>query len=175
MITKNQFGVIYCITVFSCLWGIYLFSFKSSNPNEKYSFGECLFDYTYPMPIINRNNEIDYEKCLDGWSMNHFFIYFTVGLLFPREYFLVVFLSIACEIMEILGKSRGRLSDIIVNSSGYIVGSHLSSHMGVKIKIDDDSMDMLMPCMLLTFFVFYKIAKKRKKELKNIKIATWKE
>ena len=77
--------------------------------------------------------------------------------------------------MEILGKSRGRLSDIIVNSLGYILGSYLTSHMGVRITVHDDSMVMLMPCMLLTFFVFYKIAKKRKKELKNIKIATWKE
>ena len=175
MITKNQFGVFYSVTVFTCLWGIYLFSFKNPNPNNKYSFGECLFEYLYPMPIINRNGELDYEKCLDGWSINHFFIYFTIGLLFPKEYFLVVILSLICEILEILGKSRGRLSDIIINSIGYFVGSQLSNYMNIKVQIADDSREMIMPCMLLAFFVFYKIAKKRDKELKNINIPTWKE
>ena len=46
--------------------------------------------------------------------------------------------------------------------------------MNIKIQIADDSMIMLMPCMLLAFFVFYKIAKKRDKELKNINIPTGK-
>ena len=66
MISKNQFGVIYLLTIFTCLWGIYLFLIKDSNPNSKYKFGECFFKYIYPLPIINRNKEIDYEKCLDG-------------------------------------------------------------------------------------------------------------
>ena len=175
MITTNQFGVIYSLTIFTCLWGLYLFLFKDPNPNKKYSFGECLIDYIYQMPIINRNRELDYEKCLDGWSINHFFIYFTVGLLFPREYLLVVFLSVLCEIMEIIGRSRGRLSDIIINFSGYLLGSYLTNHMGLKVQIQDDCLVMLLPSILLMMLVFAKIGKKRVNELDKINIATWKE
>ena len=72
MITKNQFGVFYSVTVFTCLWGIYLFNFKNPNPNKKYSFGECLFEYI--RPTINRNWELDREKCLDGWSIIIFYL-----------------------------------------------------------------------------------------------------
>ena len=175
MITKNQFGVIYMLTIFTCLWGIYLFLIKDSNPNNKYTFGECLFNYVKPLPIINRNREIDYEKCLDGWSVNHFLLYLITGLFFPREYLLVFGLSLLCEVLEILGKSRGRLSDIIVNSLGYILGSYLSAFIGIKIIVDNDAMPMILPCALLVSLVFLKISKKRYAEIKNIKLPTWKE
>ena len=52
MLSKNQFGVLYLLTIFTCLWGFYLFNLKSQNPNEKYLFGECITQYNIPLPII---------------------------------------------------------------------------------------------------------------------------
>lgn len=175
MISKNQFGVIYLLTIFTCLWGIYLFLIKDSNPNSKYKFGECFFKYIYPLPIINRNKEVDYEKCLDGWSINHFLIYLVTGMFFPKEYFLVLFLSLSCEIMEILGSSRGRLSDIIINFTGYTLGSFLNLYFPVKIQVEDDAMSMILPSILLSVMVFIKIGRKRIKEFHKINVPTWKE
>ena len=175
MITKNQFGVIYLLTIFTCLWGIYLFLIKNSNPNSKYKFGECLFNYIHPLPIINRNREIDYEKCLDGWTLNHFLIYLITGIFFPHEYILILFLSICCEIMEILGRSRGRLSDIIINLSGYIIGSFLYQYFPITLEVENDVMCMILPSILLSLLVFIKIGRKRRKELNKIKLPTWKE
>ena len=175
MITKNQFGVIYMLTIFTCLWGLYLFLFKDPNPNKKYTLGECLFNYIYPIPMINRNRQLDYEQCLDGWSVNHFVIYMITGMFFPHEYLLVFGLSLLCEVLEILGRSRGRLSDIIVNSLGYLLGSFLSSYVGIKIIVDNDAMPMIIPCALLVSMVFLKISKKRYAELNKIKLPTWKE
>ena len=81
------------LTIFTCLWGIYLFLIKDSNPNNKYTFGECIFNYVKPLPIINRNREIDYEKCLDGWSVNHFLLYLIMDF-FPKRIFISIWIII---------------------------------------------------------------------------------
>ena len=175
MLTKNQFGVLFMLTLFTCIWGFYLFNLKSKNPNKKYIFGECVKDYEIPLPIINRNWELDYEKCLDGWSVNHFTIYMITGILFPSEYSMVFLLSIACEILEILGRSRGRLSDVIINFLGYFVGSYISGFMEIKVDITNEYKSLILPCFILAILVFLKISKKRMEQLDKIKIATWKE
>jgi len=175
MLSKNQFGVLYLLTIFTCLWGFYLFNLKSQNPNEKYLFGECITQYNIPLPIINRNWELDYEKCLDGWTINHFTIYLITGLLFPKEYLLVIFLSIGCEILEILGRSRGRLSDIIINFTGYFVGSLLSEYFSINVDIDNNYETLITPCFILAILVFLKISKKRRQQLDKINLPTWKE
>jgi hypothetical protein len=174
-LTKNKFGVLFSLTIFTCLWGIYLFLIKSKDPNEKYLFGECLLDYKYHMPLINRNNELDYEKCFDGWSLVHLGGYIITGILFPNEFLFVLLLSILCEIGEIIIKSRGRLSDVIINSIGYMVGTLLSSYIKIDIDIDDEYNNFIIPCIILVIFVFYKISKKRKNDLDKLEIPTWKE
>ena len=175
MLTKNQFGVLYVLTIFTCLWGLYLFNFKSKDPNSKYLLGECVTDYSIPMPLINRYWELDYEKCLDGWSINHLCIYLVTGMLFPNEYLMVFLLSLICEIMEILGRSRGRLSDIIVNLVGYLIGSLLSTIIIINFDIDGNYKSFILPCFILSILVFIKIAKRRRNELDKIKLPSWKE
>ena len=175
MISKNQFGIIFILTIFSFLWYVYLEFIKTKNPNEEYLFGKCLFNYSIHPPIINRFWKLDFERCFDIWSLVHFFIYLITGSLFPGELILIFILSLKCEILEILMKSRGRISDIFFNIFGYLVGCYISKFIKIKIDFDNYYTYFIIPSFLFTLFIFYKIYIKRKKELKKIKLPSWKE
>jgi hypothetical protein len=71
----------------------------------------------------------------DCWSLSHFLFYITLGFLFPHYWKLVLFIGIIWEIYEYIGAHVEKLlfpkeklywcakfSDIIVNTSGFIVG-----------------------------------------------------
>ena len=83
---------------------------------------------------------------LDGWSVAHFGFFATLGYLYPDTFFLAMGLGISWEVFEhLLGKNRpgvlggfgdcmttdpgvtgswwfGRISDIIVNAIGFMIG-----------------------------------------------------
>lgn len=61
---------------------------------------------------------------MDGWSIGHFAIYFTIGLFVPNAYLLVLGVSVMTELWEYIYGWRARwLLDPIVNLSGYACGT----------------------------------------------------
>lgn len=69
------------------------------------------------------NNVCDKEN-LDGWSIGHFAIYFTIGLFVPGAYIWVFLISVLCEVWEWHQGWRARwFLDPIVNMLGYVAGT----------------------------------------------------
>lgn len=90
---------------------------------------------------------------LDGWSISHFTFFFILGYLYPQKIKLTVFLGILWEIFEYLYDNYkptfldgfghcvttdpkkknviwwyGKISDIFVNYSGFVIGSYLKTN-----------------------------------------------
>lgn len=69
------------------------------------------------------NNRCDQEN-LDGWSIGHFAIYFTIGMFVPNAYLLVLGVSILTELWEYVYGWRARwFLDPLVNVLGYACGT----------------------------------------------------
>lgn len=125
--------IIFIITVFLiCIYGKY----RCSHPE-------------YKDILMTKFNFLD----LDGWSATHFILFFILGYIYPTKIWLCISLGILWELFEQLyGKKRpgflggfgdcittdpnvkngawwyGKLSDIVVNYVGFIIGSYVKTN-----------------------------------------------
>lgn len=96
---------------------------KSNEFCKKYIDGMC-------------NHVINIRCDLDWWSVTHFIFYIILGFMFPHLWYILIILGISWELIE-FGVSkiektyftsnywRGRWSDLVVNTFGFIVGLSL--------------------------------------------------
>jgi hypothetical protein len=71
----------------------------------------------------NRHNRTPGPAALNVWSLGHFAIYFTLGLVVHNQYGLVLGFSILCEVYEwIVGYNARWVLDPVVNMLGYCAG-----------------------------------------------------
>ncbi len=86
---------------------------------------KCLFPNVALKEYKNDCDNADF----DGWSVLHVILYTIMGILFPGEYIIVLFLSIFSELWEYLSGWRARwIVDPIVNIVSYWIGSRISYH-----------------------------------------------
>ena len=84
---------------------------------------KCMFPNVALKEYKNKCNDADF----DGWSVLHVLLYTVMGMLFPGEYVIVLFLSILSELWEYMSGWRARwIVDPLVNLGSYWVGSQLS-------------------------------------------------
>ena len=134
---KNIIGIFMFMTFFTFLWAIYNFFIRPTDINKPHLLGGELFKYPFYVPMINRDGKLIKEHAFDRWALVHILIYFITGLFFPSNYSCIFILSILCEFFEYLIGARARLSDIINNMIGYILGSLLYKYNPIKIDIDN--------------------------------------
>jgi len=84
-------------------------------------------------------NGIFFNSCVDYWHLLHIVLYILIGLLYPNDYTLILFISIIWELYEhfmfkyLIKKSNCnefsclRIEDVFLNLFGYFIGSSLSS------------------------------------------------
>jgi len=85
---------------------------------------------------LKKEEGIFYGGCLDIWHVSHFVMWFIIGILVPHKYIEVLIISIIWEYYEhycfkykvqlCTSEYCGRYEDIVLNVSGYIIGSHFS-------------------------------------------------
>lgn len=64
---------------------------------------------------------------LNGWSLSHFAMYMIIGYFVPKQYVLILIISVLFEIIEVpIGANSKLIIDPITNLSGYWIGSQLS-------------------------------------------------
>ena len=108
-------------------------------------------------PLMNKLGILD----LDGWSITHFVFFLSLGYFFPDTIVLSMSLGIGWELFEqLIGKARpgmlggfgdcvttdpgihgswwfGRLSDIVMNASGFLLGMYISNTIKKSTKKDN--------------------------------------
>ena len=137
------------MTFFTFLWAIYNFFIRPTDINKPHLLGGTLFDYPFYVPMIDRNGKLVQEFSFDKWALIHIIIYLITGLFFPSNYLFIFFLSILCEVFEYFIGARARLSDIVNNMFGYIIGSYFNSYNPIKINIDDK----IVKCTIISVIV----------------------
>jgi len=74
------------------------------------------------------NNDCTKEN-LDGWSLGHLAIYYTIGLYVPDAHAMVLAVSMGCEVWEYYAGWRARwLLDPLTNVLGYQLGVWHARH-----------------------------------------------
>lgn len=108
-------------------WIIEYYKLYNRNTNK-----ECLF-------LLNDNKQKEsgliFGSCIDYWHILHLLLYIIIGLLIPYNYYIIISISILWEIFEhyvfkyITKKCNdilcGRIEDILLNITGYIIGNIL--------------------------------------------------
>lgn len=84
----------------------------------------------YGLPTSTNPAFDDCNSCdIDGWSIAHFVVYFTLGAIVPGHYSMALLVSILCEVYEYAMGWRTRWwQDPVVNMIGYVVGSMMSRY-----------------------------------------------
>ena len=136
--TPNRCGVLLCLGFFVVVWCVYITLCRPSDPAKAHLMGGCLWRIPERarvlFPFVNRNRQLEYEACLDRWSLGHFSLYLITGALFPGEYAVVAAASVACETFEYFARYRAKLSDLFVNLAGYAVGSLLHGWHPLRLR-----------------------------------------
>jgi VanZ family protein len=66
------------------------------------------------------------KQCLlTGWGISHFFMYFTMGFLWPDKFQVALYIGMMYEILE-SGLECHDILDIFWNSTGFLVGSYFN-------------------------------------------------
>jgi len=167
---RKHINILIILTFFTILWAFYNYVIRPKDLSKKHFMGGCVIDIPEKIqplcPIINYENEVGPEKCLDKWSVGHIVIYFVLGLCQPGEYKLVLGTSVACEIFENMIKHRARMSDIYVNMFGYIIGSYLNQYYKINLK---GCQKHVKPCILILIVSGLCLIASRKQSLARIK------
>jgi len=146
---KSIIGIITIMTFFTFLWAIYNFFIRPTDINKPHLLGGTLFKYPFYVPMLDRSGKLVKEDSFDKWALVHIIIYLIAGLFFPSNYLCIIILSISCEIFEYFIGARARLSDIVNNIFGYVVGSFLNRYNPIEINIDDK----LLTCSIISFII----------------------
>jgi hypothetical protein len=134
--TPNVIGIITFLSFFTLLWAIYNLFIRPADNNKPHLFGGELCKYPFYVPMFNRDGKLVQEHTFDVWALIHVSIYIITGLFFPSNYLCIFILSFTCEFFEYLIGARARLSDIINNILGYMIGSYLYKYNPIKINLD---------------------------------------
>jgi hypothetical protein len=82
------------------------------------------------------NNDCSKEN-LDGWTLGHIAIYYTIGLFVPNAHLLMLIISYLCEFWEYFMGWRARwVLDPITNLLGYHLGTMSANVWHPKFPID---------------------------------------
>ncbi len=128
-----------------------IFKFRSYSISLLLLFfiGGCITIKWFDNNIIISNNEclignekkingLLFNSCFDYWHLLHIILYILIGLLYPFDYILILFISVSWELYEhfmfkyIIRKSYCndisclRIEDIFFNLIGYFIGSNIS-------------------------------------------------
>ncbi len=161
MFRNNERGILLVLAVSTTIWVLLKYFIKE--PKDP-SIG-CIFPLPDGLaPMIDAEGNFGYEKCFDIWSVGHFVIYLMAGMMFPDEPRMIISLSVLCEIFELLIGCRGRLSDVFVNLSGYMVGSSL--HRG-SFKVPKESLPNISILMIISLGVISELYHQRAIAKKN--------
>ena len=91
----------------------------------------CAIPYVSPNPEKNNCEDVHF----DCWTVGHLLIYFTLGLVVPKHYLLILVISILCEAYEYIAGWRARwLLDPLSNMVGYIIGSLVAVTISASVK-----------------------------------------
>jgi hypothetical protein len=100
------------------------------------------------------NNNCNNED-LDGWSIMHIMIYFTLGLFLPNAHLEVLGISIVSELWEYVIGWRARwILDPITNMFGYHMGTLVAKYYNISAPtfIHDSMLELTV-----LVFVLYKL------------------
>jgi hypothetical protein len=148
MITVSQknFNItLVVITVWVLLWFLYNAFVRSMYPNPKLDDPLTKFSIELPSFLkcniknVSKNpkdNDCNKEN-LDGWSIAHFFIYYSIGLFVPNAHLLMLIISYICESWEYFMGWRARwIADPLTNLLGYHIGTLHANSLHPKFPLD---------------------------------------
>lgn len=138
----SKVGIILLLWVF--IWMLYnqLIRSRYNNP----LLDDPLTRFTLELPAALKcyvkdvssrpeNNDCSKEN-LDGWSLGHLAIYYTIGLFVRDIHFVILAISIICEVWEYAVGWRARwFLDPIVNIIGYHLGVMHGKALNLKFPI----------------------------------------
>ena len=178
MISTSTFTLFVLLLFFTILWTGYNIFIRSTDPRKSHLMGGCIINIPNNLqrffPFINREGNIENETCLDKWALGHFCLYLIIGILVPHKYGIVILMSILCELFEYFAKCRSKLSDLLVNFLGYLLGSFLFRFHTIKLEYEPTNKRIVMVSALFLVLLLA-IAGHRMYILKNIKGISTKE
>jgi len=171
MITKEQLDLILFILIgWTAVWMYYN---KYIRPKYKPNplLNDPLTQFKIELPsqfkcyIKNVSSRKENNDCrnedIDGWTLGHIAIYFTIGLFVHDVEWAVLFISFGCEIWEYFAGWRARwVLDPLTNFAGYMLGVMTAKQLGLKaamasstsLSVNDIGVDVhsvLKTCILL--------------------------
>ena len=161
MITRYELIKIALIMTFwVIMWMLYNFGIRPMYPNPllddplttyKIKLPDCMKCYIKNVSTNPANNDCTKED-IDGWSIGHILIYFTIGAFIPNIYMEIFIISLLCEIWEHRVGWRARwIIDPITNLLGYALGVWSSSywHFQFPIKLPDTNKTLFLTVLFL--------------------------
>jgi len=132
------------LIIWVIIWMIYNVSIRPMYPNPllddplttfKILLPDCTKCYIKEVSTNPDNNDCTKED-IDGWTLGHIAIYYTIGLFVPNIHFEVFIISIMCEIWEYRCGWRARwIVDPLTNLLGYQLGVWHAKNWNPKFPI----------------------------------------
>jgi hypothetical protein len=129
MITVTEFKTIIAILSFwTILWVLYSLVIRQGLGFHPLSVTIIELPRSLKCYGLPTSTHHSYDDCnntdIDGFSLIHVLIYFTIGLVVPNQYLLIIVISYIAEIYEWYRGWRGRWwQDPLMNLIGYWLGS----------------------------------------------------
>lgn len=133
------------LIIWVIIWMVYNVTIRPMYPNPllddpltcyKISLPDCMKCYIKEVSTNPNNNDCTKED-IDGWTLGHIAIYYTIGLFVPTIHFEVFIISMICEIWEYFCGWRARwVVDPLTNLLGYQLGVWHSQQCNPKFPLN---------------------------------------
>ena len=119
--SKQIKKIIILLIIFAVVYQVYNFSYKAKHgdilSNIKFADVPDSVKCFFNEPGCSKGN-------IDGWSLMHGLMFLIIGLIVPNQYFFVIIISIALEILQpFIGNNARYILNPLINLTGYAVGS----------------------------------------------------
>ena len=164
MIGRNELiKIAVLLIIWVIVWMLYNVSIRPMYPNPllddplttfKISLPDCTKCYIKEVSTNPDNNDCTKED-IDGWTLGHIAIYYTIGLFVPNIHFEVFIISMLCEIWEYRCGWRARwIVDPITNLLGYQLGVWHAQHCKPKFPLNLPQTNKTLVILLFLFAIF---------------------
>jgi VanZ family protein len=126
----RDLGILVILTFFTGIWCMYNCLLRPRRTKNNSSvINNCFINIPKSIRFLFpyfKKGELLNEKCFNMWAVGHSLTYFFTGLIIPNRYPIVVIMSILCEFYEYCIGYQSKLSDVLVNTFSYMIGSQIT-------------------------------------------------
>ena len=153
----QSINIVLVIFTFGCLfWFLYNKYIVSLYECDEHPLAKTLVDFPtwFKCDLVpaTKHSDIDQVKCskvvVDGWTLMHILLYFTIGVFIPGHWQVALLVSILFEYYEYISGWKAKwIIDPVANMTGYLLGTYFAINHNFKKYFTS-------PCMTITCTLF---------------------